>query len=762
MKNYTWFIFHYGLLISLLTGFVWLSGSQNPLRIGLQNAVFDQFNKLNPRDARNDVVIVDIDDASLKKLGQWPWSRKIMAELTMALTEKGAKSIAFDGVFAEKDRTSPQYYIANLPEESFADLKDDIRKKAELYDYDAMFANTIKASGIFVTAFTYARSTNDAKPIDKRRILARSDIKKVFLESASRFDDVAVNLYEFEKNAAGNGSFMARPDADGVLRRAGMIFTDGKTLYPALSLEAVRVGISGRKSTVNIAETPQESKTLIDTNYRIVLSDKDIKIPVENDGIVYVYYRYFCNEQDIKNKQANCHKKDYISAYKLLNPEFEKETTEFVKGKIVLIGASAEGLKDLRNTSLQPFRPGVEVHANVVEQILSGQYLLRPSMTKGVEAAFIIVVGLGFIILSAFIGVTISLLLCLALIGVACFGAYFMYVDYGLLLDPVYPSISVFMIFMFSTLLSYARAEAKRKQIRNAFGMYVATDVMRDLEANPEKLSLGGEIRDITVMFTDIRRFTSISEGLKPEELIQLMNDFLTAMTDTVMDHQGTIDKYIGDAMMCFWNAPKDIVNHQRKACSAALKMQGKLLPINQRVKERALELGKEPILLHAGIGINSGECAVGNMGSKQRFAYSALGDGVNIASRLEGLTKEYGVPILVGQSIYENALGFAFLEIDTVRLLGKKKEQKIFALIGDEDIANDPAFISWKSSHDQMINEYRRQNFENALRLLKGCKKVAFKDYACLYDVYENRMRDMIENPPNPEWNGVYTAKSK
>ncbi len=759
MRNYLWPVFHYSLLILLLTVFVYLSDSKHPLRIDLQNAVFDQFNKMEPRAARDDVVIVDVDEASLKHLGQWPWSRKIMADLTQSLTKKGAKVIAFDGVFAEEDRTSPQYYLSQLPVEV---TLPQGTLSGENLDYDKVFARAIKESKIFVTAFTYGQKTVEQRPVDKKRLLARSDVKKTFIESASKFNGVAVNLPNLARNAAGNGSFMAKPDADGVLRRAAMVFSDGQNLYPSLSLETLRVALTTRKGMAYIAETPPEEKTEIDTKYRVLLNDKQLKIPVESDGVIYVYYRYFCNAEEMNNQRYQCQKQDYISAHKFLDDSFVDEATAFVKDKIVLIGASAEGLKDLRSTPLRPFRPGVEVHANAIEQILSGEYLLRPAITKGVEATFITLVGLSFIILSAFIGILISVLLCVTLVGIASFGAYLMYVDYGLLLDPVYPSVCVITIFTLSTILSHARAEMKRKHIRSAFGMYVAPDVMKDLERNPEKLKLGGELRNITVMFTDIRKFTSISEGLDPTELINLMNEFLTAMTDVVMEYKGTVDKYIGDAMMCFWNAPREVDNHGRLACLAALEMHKRLKPINKKIIEQAKKVGKDPVLLRAGVGVNTGECAVGNMGSKQRFAYSALGDGVNMASRFEGLTKQYGVDILIGEKTYHDVTDFAVLEVDLVKVVGKGEPERVYALFGDDKAACKDSFQRWRQLHCKMLNAYRAQDTDKALEYASECKRLCFDSAKPLYDMYEKRIETMKESPWPEGWSGVFVAEMK
>lgn len=757
-----WTYINFLFLFSLLLTSVFFSDSNHPVRVELQHTVFDQFNKVHPRKSSGQVVIVDIDEASLEYVGQWPWPRSIMAALTKSLTEKGAKVIAFDGVFSEEDHTSPHYFLTHLPPDQVDVFSDVIKNNnGNLSDYDAIFANEIKASKIFITAFTYGRKDRkDNQPFHNNRMLARSDVKDVFLSNASYFDAAAINLSIFSKSAAGNGSFMAQPDSDGVLRRVGLIFTDKSKLYPSLSLEALRVAHLGRKGTARLARVPKSKHRAIDTNYRILVGDK--AVPVEDDGILYVHYRHFCNEQDFKNVALSCDGQDYISAYKFLDPEYEQESAYAVKGKIVLLGASAEGLKDLRSTPLRPFRPGVEVHANVIEQMVMGEYLLRPAITKGVEALFIFVAGLIFIIFSSFIGVVISAILFISIIGFAAFGSYYVYVNYGLLVDPVYPSLSVSVIFVSSIVLSHVRAELRRKQIRNAFGMYVAPAVMRDLERNPDKLTLGGENRELTILFTDIRRFTAISEGLSPEELIDLINEFLTSMTDIVMHHGGTVDKYIGDAMMTFWNAPKDVEHHERLACLAALQMDDALAPINKRMKKRAKETGKDPIFLMAGIGINTGLCAVGNMGSKQRFAYSALGDAVNLSSRLEGQTKYYGVNILVGETTYAKASNLAMIELDLIQVVGREEAVKIYGLFGDENMAQDSVFKNWKSLHAEMLVFYRSKDFDKADSLINQCADISGTYGEKLYPMYKDRIKTLKNMPLPDEWDGVFIAQGK
>ncbi|MFK7840125.1 MAG: adenylate/guanylate cyclase domain-containing protein, partial [Bdellovibrionales bacterium] len=312
-----------------------------------------------------------------------------------------------------------------------------------------------------------------------------------------------------------------------------------------------------------------------------------------------------------------------------------------------------------------------------------------------------------------------------------------------------------------ASILSFLKTEFERRQVKDAFGLYISPDFMKELTLNPDKLKLGGEIRDLTVMFTDIRSFTSISEGLSPQELIQLMNDFLTPMSDLVMQNRGTIDKYMGDAMMAFWNAPLDDKDHAKNACITALGMQAALDPINDSVAQRAKSIGKEPVLLQAGIGINSGPCAVGNMGSKQRFAYSTLGDAVNLSSRLEGQTKNYGVGILIGEETYNAVTDFACLEIDLIQVKGKQEAVRIFALLGDQKDAQNDLFKTLKAEHENMIASYRNGEFKSALKSAQKCINNQTLNLEKLYDLYIQRCEEMIKNPPE-KWNGVYIAKTK
>ncbi len=737
---------HFTLLSIFVLFCVGSSFPDTRLKQELENYVFDNYNQLYPREKTDKVIIVDYDDESLKRVGQWPWPRTKIAQLVDNLTAMGAQVIAFDGVLAEEDASSPKHILNNIPEEEkFQAFREEILR---LEDHDDVLARSIEKAGMFIAGFTGGSySQSSGKPVLKRKILMKPASQQEFLEYAIPFNKAATFLPTLQDKAFGNGSFLANPDFDGILRNAGLIFSDGNNLFPSLSLEAIRALEENKKEFVKIEPNPDFKNNLYATAYLLTIGT--YKVPIQKDGIVKVYYRPFDESGE-----------DYISAYKILDNDADAQ--ERIKDKIVLIGSSAEGLKDLRSTSIEKFQPGVEIHANIIEQILQEKYLLRPLFANALEAVFVLFIGVLLVLMSPFVSVVATGAISVGLMSAAFAASYVGYIDHGYLIDPVYPSLCIFLIFVTSTLLTYLRTEYERGQIRDAFGLYISPEYMKELTENPEKLKLGGENRILTVMFTDIRNFTGISEGLSPEELIQLMNDFLTPMSDLVMQNKGTIDKYMGDAMMAFWNAPLDDVEHARHACLTALGMQKALDPINERLTAKARELGKEPVLLNAGIGINTGLCAVGNMGSRQRFAYSALGDSVNVASRLEGQTKTYGAGILIGERTWELVKDMACLEVDLLQAKGKTKPEKVFALLGDKDLKNDHGFDALYRSHQNMIKAYRDTNFVEAQRHLEECIKLDFYNLNTLYSLYKERITAMIQNPPAANWDGIYVAKTK
>jgi len=742
---------HFLVLLALLTGAVYFSGSNHELRKRLQYATFDTYNKMKPRAASDRITIVDLDEESIKKMGQWPWPRSVMADLIGHLNDLGAKVIAFDIVFAEPDRTSPGRIAQSLPdEEAYVSVKTALQ---ELPDNDRIFAKAIEEAGNVVTGFTRARPEETLrKPFQAAKPTFLMKDKTPFMENTFSAPGVAENLPEFSMAAAGNGSFMATPDVDGIIRQVSLFvrYPAQKTggfepeLYPMLGLEALRVDIN-KKARLMIR--PNNDQGAFDTDYFIKIATAEI--PIESDGKIWVYYRHI--EED-----------EYISAQKMFDPAQKESLREKVNGKIIFVGTSAEGLRDIRSTPLDIFVPGVEVHVNVVEQILQQKFLKRPDVIVGVEAAIIGVAGLLIIILAPFSNVIALAVLTASLMGSMFLGSWQMFRDHGLLLDPVYPSVALSILFLVSSLLSYIRSEAERRQVRQAFGLYIAPSFMEELTKNPDKLKLGGEVRDLTVMFTDIRNFTTISEHLSPERLINLMNDFLTPMSDLVMSNRGTIDKYMGDAMMAFWNAPLDDPDHARHACLAALKMNEALIPVNAQVKAQAEAEGRVPVLLNAGIGINTGPCSVGNMGSRQRFAYSALGDAVNLASRLEGQTKTYGLNIILGEATRVLVDGLATLELDLLQVKGKEKAVRIYTLIGDESVAGQESFKAWEVAHNGFLAAYRAADFGCAAQEIKTARDAADGRMGAFYDLYSARISAFTKTPPPVDWDGIFVANEK
>lgn len=742
--------FHIFILFTLLCFAVVFSGSNNELRKRLQYFVFDSYNQIHPRKASDDIIIVDLDENSLREIGQWPWSRNVVADLVERLNEYGAKVVAFDMVFAEPDRTSPLKLAKNLPDtEEYIDAKNLI---TQLPDNDAVFAKSIKKAGNVVTAFISAKESETRRPpyqpVSPTFLMKN---KQDLVEGSYSRSGVATNLPIFSRSAAGNGHFMVEPDTDGIIRRVPLFarykpsreILESNTLYPSLSLETLRVSIDPKARMV-IREN--KDKAAFGLNYEVKVGDYNI--PLDVGSQFWLHYR------DIKQDE-------YVSAHLLFDDTQRNQMETKIKDKIVLIGTSAEGLRDIRSTTLEPFVAGVEVHANIVEQILQGRYITRPDLVIGAEAIIIGLAGLAIILIAPFINLMWLGFATVLFVAYMFAGSWYAYVSQGVLLDPVYPSIILFLLFVGSSILSYIRAEIDRRQVKSAFGHYISPVFMEELAQNPDKLKLGGEVRDLTVMFTDIRGFTSISENLSPEDLIQLMNDFLTPMSDLVMESRGTIDKYMGDAMMAFWNAPLDDTDHVKQACLTALKMNKALKPINETLIEKA-EDGVEPLLLKAGIGINTGPCSVGNMGSKQRFAYSALGDSVNLASRLEGQTKTYGVEILIGEDTAKEVTDLALLELDLIQVKGREKAVKIFTLLGDREYAQTDMFKQWKKAHNSMITAYRTSDFVSANEACKEAQEASQGLLDVYYKVYKKRIDQYTKKAPPESWKGVFVATSK
>lgn len=741
---------HFLILFGLLAAALFVRAQDADLVRSLRFMAFDAYNRALPRPESNFVTIVDIDEASLARpeLGQWPWSRDVLARLVDTLKTMGAKAIAFDMVFAESDRTAP---LAVLGRMSPADRTPPrVAALSSLPDPDALFAQSIARAGNVVTAFIWtsdegasARAPLLPRPLQMAR--GASSLK----DTVPAMTRAASNLPAFEQAAAGNGCFGVSSEVDGIIRHVPLLFRyvsrDGADpiLYPSLAVEAVRVAQDPGLSLKIRKLKPGEGGPL-DAPYRMKIGD--FEIPFDESAAIPVY---FSPERSAR----------YVSAHAVLSGEVDPQK---IRDKIVFVGTSAQGLKDLRASPLDLSIPGVELHMNVAEQILTGTFLLRPALMDGVELLFLGVVGLGVIMLAPFLGAVTMALLTAAVIGATVALSWYAFARHGVLIDPVYPGLCLAVLYGTASVLSYIRSDSERRHVRQAFGLYISPHFMEELTRDPAKLRLGGETRALSVMFTDIRGFTTISESLSPEALIALMNDFLTPMGDLVMNSRGTIDKFMGDAMMAFWNAPLDDPEHARNACLTALRMEAALAPVNARLAVEAARSGIAPLVLKAGIGINTGPASVGNMGSRRRFAYSALGDTVNLASRLEGQTKIYGVTILIGEETASRVKDLALLEIDLLRVKGRTDPVRVFTLVGDESVAATPGFRAWAEAHGQMINAYRGRRWGEAASLVGACEALAVGKLQSYYKLAREKIEAFERDDPGPSWDGVTIAKGK
>jgi adenylate cyclase len=717
----------------------------------LRTLTFDSYQRLKPRtyDPNVPVVIAAIDEKSLDKFGQWPWSRTTLARITDRLTELGAVAIAFDVIFAEPDRTSPVAVAANLPSDPQYDAAR--AQLIALPDPDVEFAAALARSPS-VIAFTYS---NDPALKDKRLdskfgVIAMGDPELRAADFVKGGDYPIAPLAALAASAQGLGDVQVGfADPDGIARRMPLVSRIGDEVFPSLAADALRVAQGGQ--TAQIRMSKKRVISIFGYGYEIWLQGIDKMrigeaiIPVNADG-------------ELLLRDTGPLAERYVSIADVMDPAFDPTP---VQGRIVLIGSTVEGLKDIHSTPLSPFVPGVEIHAQILEQIIGGVYLDRPYYADVLE-----IVALGFfgLVLLAFLyrrgAIAGTIVLVCAIAGaIGC--SWLAFAHQGYLFDPIYPALSATVMFGSGTLVNYLRTEREKKFVRQAFAQYLSPVLVDRLSQHPEQLKLGGELRELTLMFCDIRGFTKISEALDPQALTQLMNSFLTPMTRVIQDHEGTIDKYIGDCIMAFWNAPLDIGNHAEKAILAALDMRAGLKELNATMAARATE-DDPAIEIKIGIGLNSGIGCVGNMGSEQHFNYSVLGDAVNIASRLEALSPAYGIDLVIGEETAESAPEMALLELDRVRVKGKILPVQIFTAVGDRAFAATPEFQAIKDAQSRLLAHYRAKDWDQAEAALAECRALAPVLLHGLYDLYEKRIAHYRIDPPPANWDGVYEAKTK
>jgi adenylate cyclase len=693
--------------------------------------VFDVYQQVQPREeAGAPVVVVDIDEASLDALGQWPWPRPVLARIVDRLGELGAATIAFDMVLAEPDRTSIAMAVRDLRAMGAEVALPD---GAALPDNDAILAGAYARNNVTV-GFVISNDTQGALPPPKSGFsFGGSDPRGILISYAGG----VANLPVLTEAAAGAGFFSFPPSRDGVVRSVPLVAQAQGRLFPSLAAEALRVAQGAGSYIVRTTGASGEADTGVPA--MTALKVGALEVPTGPAGEIWIYYSGLASMRT-------------LSAALFAEEASSAAVAEAVAGHIVLVGSSAAGLRDIVATPLSASLPGVRVHAEIIDQILGQTFLSRPDWAKGAEVVAALCLGVLLLFLERRAGALISAFGLIALVAAALAISWFAFAGYRLLIDPILPAAAVAVVFGVTMPLLLLLTDREKQFVRRAFTQYLAPALVERLADNPAALKLGGEIREITILFSDIRKFTTLSEGLDPQSLTALLNDFLTPMTDVLLTSEATIDKYIGDAIMAFWNAPLDVENHQRRACLAALRMLDALADLNRRAGAS----------ISIGIGLNSGECCVGNLGSAQRFSYSAIGDSVNVASRVEGLTKAYGVPILVTETTRAAAGNLAFLEVDLVRVVGRDEPLAVYTIIGDDGFAGGATFPPLAAAHARLIAAYRAADMAAAEAALADARTHVLEGLGNLYDVYEERLRRMRAEPPALGWDGVFVAVEK
>jgi len=553
-----------GVLVALMAVYV-----INPYPVELVRLkTFDYYQKLRPREIpppeRQPVAIIDLDEASLAEIGQWPWSRNTIAKLVENLFEMGAAQVAFDVVFAEPDRMNPSGIA-----DSLAGIDDQTRAKLRsLPGNDDVLADVIKKSRRVVLGYAGywdERENKAGPPVKKSISIRKRKGAKDPKDLLPGFRSLVRNVPVLEKAAAGHGIFSLVPEPDGIVRRVPTLFEFEGNLYTALALEMMRVAFQRRTILVDVDQAGVRS---IGIAPRRVFPPNGLKLNTDKLGRVWPYF-------------SKSDKGKYISAKEVLAGTVDPAR---IKGKMTIVGTSAVGLLDIRSTPVDPVIPGVEVHVQLIETAMQGAYLQRPGYFIGAELSLILFGGLLMIWLIPKIGAKWTMMLFLALAIGAAGTSWFLFVAEHLLFDAGFAILSILCLYTLLTYTGYAKEEAQRRQTRDAFSKYLSPAMVERVASDPSALKLGGELRELTLLFCDVRGFTTISEQFDAVGLTSLINKLLTPLTNAILSRQGTVDKYMGDCIMAFWNAPMDDKDHSFNGCQSALAMLAEMGPLNDRL----------------------------------------------------------------------------------------------------------------------------------------------------------------------------------
>ncbi len=733
--------FRYGLGLLITFVLVAHASSIMPLRFvnTLENLSYDFRLQLSlPSQIDKKVIIIDIDEKSLAEIGQWPWERNVLANIVDNLFDYyRINTLGFDIVFAEEDKDPADAILSQLANSSISNSKDFqriINKNYNLMNRDKRFAESLSNRN---TILGIIFNHQDKSLFRGKLPSSISQFTPEIINSFSFLSPIgySANIQILQDNAYGGG-FFDNPliDKDGVFRRVPLLQSYNNKLYPSLALEITRASLE--KSTIKLGYSENDSNENIKSLEWVYVGD--IAIPVDEYSAVMVPY--------IGPQKTF----DYISASDILNKTTPKNS---LQNKILIFGTSAAGLRDLRTTPIESAYPGVEVHANIIQGILDQTIKHKPEYMIGFEILIILLLGIILTFIFPMLSPLWSTVSTVFTLGIILLLDQYTWNQLMLIMPIASPIILVTLLYIMNMSYGFFVETRGKRQLTHLFGQYVPQDLVDEMSKNLKEINLDGEIRNMSVLFTDVRSFTSISENMDPKELTAFINAFLTPLTEVIHKNRGTIDKYMGDAIMAFWGAPLKDPQHGRNALVTGLDMLEAIKKLNKKFSSK----GQPEIKI--GIGVNTGEMNVGNKGSEFRVDYTVLGDAVNLGSRLEGLTKNYGVDFIVSESTRHEVPEFEYRMLDIVRVKGKNRPVTIFEPIDFVEKVDKTTRKYIKEFH-HALNLYQQQNWDSAEQAIFHLSQQ--EPDRMIYKIYLDRIAFFRTNPPDKNWDGIFTHTSK
>lgn len=723
-----------------VVGYVPQSVAEHIQQIDL--AVYDTRLKLAKPTFDPRIVIVSVDEHSLAEIGRWPWSRAVIAQMVDQLFDKyKVRALGFDVTFSEPDNTSGYATLAALAQDELRNVPQlgaRLQSLRPQLDYDARLARSLEGRPVVLGYFLSNTLKKGMLPAPGFTIadLGGYDVDAL---SAKAFEG---NLAELQQAARAGGYFNADFDPDGLLRSSPLMMRVGEGYYESLALATARVAMGAKRVQPVFLQADGINSSEDLRGYGVLAAleldsrPDATRVPVEHNLAARIQYR------GPGGPEGGAFR--YVSAADILKGRVAAEELE---GRIVLVGTTAPGLNDMRTTPVKADYPGVEVHANLIASILDGDFKQRPDFSVAIDLVQVLLIGVVLTVALSALSPLWSILISMGAAAAAISFNSWMYQSNHYVLPVATALVLILCLFIFNVAWGYLFEYRKGRAIVNLFGEYVAPELVAEMAKDPQSYSMEGDLRELTIMFSDVRGFTTISEGLEPNALREYVNLYLTAMSEDIRGNRGTLDKYIGDAVMAFWGAPIPLTNHAALAVKTALQMQATASRLNQDFISR----GWPPLKI--GIGLNTGEVRVGDMGSAVRRAYTVMGDPVNLASRLEGITKTYGAGIVVGQGTRAAAPEFLYRELDLVRVKGKNEPVPIFEPLGMAE-AVEPTVRAAVAAWHAALGLFRSQQWDQAQSAIE--KLAGAQPLDVLYPLYLKRIAECRANPPGDDWDAV------